>query len=100
MLKRILDTSEIGPNVSLDQNLQIDLRRMDKLDHLGAPTGSDCYRVIVSKGVYSESFVFEQGYSMNKPSEIFAKLKIDGKEIKEVIVGGSAIIEKEMEIEV
>jgi len=42
--------------------------------------------------------VFEQGYSMNKPSEILAKLKIEDNEIKEVQVGGTAIIKKEIEI--
>jgi PhzF family phenazine biosynthesis protein len=42
--------------------------------------------------------VFEQGYSMNKPSEILANLKIEDNEIKEVQVGGTAIINKEIEI--
>ncbi|MFC2164808.1 PhzF family phenazine biosynthesis protein [Acidobacteriota bacterium] len=42
--------------------------------------------------------VFEQGYSMNKPSEILAHLRIEDDEILEVQVGGTAIIKKEMEI--
>ena len=42
--------------------------------------------------------VFEQGYSMNKPSEILANLKIEDNEIKEVQVGGTAIIKQEIEI--
>jgi len=42
--------------------------------------------------------VFEQGYSMNKPSEILAQLRIEDREILEVQVGGTAIIKKEMEI--
>ena len=42
--------------------------------------------------------VFEQGYSMNKPSEILAHLRIEGDQILEVQVGGAAIINKEMEI--
>lgn len=42
--------------------------------------------------------VFEQGYSMNKPSEILANLRIEDSEILEVHVGGTAIIKKEMEI--
>lgn len=44
------------------------------------------------------NLIFEQGYSMNKPSEILAKLKIEDNEIKEVQVGGTAIVKKEIEI--
>lgn len=44
------------------------------------------------------NLIFEQGYSMNKPSEIFGKLKIDRNEIKEVIIGGTAMLMKELEI--
>lgn len=36
------------------------------------------------------SLVFEQGYSMNRPSEIFVKLKLIGNDISEVKVGGIA----------
>ncbi|MGD8539840.1 MAG: PhzF family phenazine biosynthesis protein [Candidatus Aminicenantes bacterium] len=42
--------------------------------------------------------VFEQGYSMKKPSEILANLKIEDSKILEVHVGGTAIIKKDMEI--
>ena len=42
--------------------------------------------------------VFEQGYCMNKPSEILGNLKIEDNEILEVQVGGTAIIKKDMEI--
>src|SRR3989338_127083 len=44
--------------------------------------------------------VFEQGESMGKPSEILVKLVVSDEEIKEVKVGGKAIISKELEIEV
>ena len=45
------------------------------------------------------NIVFEQGYSMKKPSEIFASLKVEGKEIVEVKVGGSAMNLSEIEVE-
>jgi len=38
----------------------------------------------------AEDLVFEQGYSMNRPSEIKVKLEIENDEIKDVWVGGSA----------
>jgi len=44
--------------------------------------------------------VFEQGYSMNKPSEIRAKLEIDGNNITSVRVGGIASDMQEIEIDV
>ncbi len=46
------------------------------------------------------NLVFEQGYSMNKPSEILAQLKINCNEITEVKVGGIAsnIQEQVMEL--
>lgn len=46
----------------------------------------------------TNNLVFEQGYSLNKPSEIFARLKIENSTIKRVQVGGTAIIAKEIEI--
>ncbi len=47
-----------------------------------------------------DKLLFEQGYSMNRPSEVLAKLLVSDDEIKEVKVGGKAIIAKELEIEV
>ena len=42
-----------------------------------------------------ENLVFEQGYSMKKPSEILVQLRAKGEDIIEVKVGGCAkIIEK------
>lgn len=38
----------------------------------------------------AENLVFEQGYTMKRPSEILASLKIVNNEIREVWVGGSA----------
>jgi PhzF family phenazine biosynthesis protein len=43
---------------------------------------------------------FEQGYSMNKPSEIFVGLEVDGQQIAKVTVGGRAILFGEKEIEI
>lgn len=43
---------------------------------------------------------FEQGYSMNKPSEIFVGLEVDGQQIIKVTVGGRAILFGEKEIEI
>jgi PhzF family phenazine biosynthesis protein len=39
-----------------------------------------------------EMMRFEQGYSMDQPSEIFVTLKTAGSEIKEVFVGGKAVL--------
>jgi PhzF family phenazine biosynthesis protein len=44
----------------------------------------------------SSELVFEQGYSMQKPSEILVRLKIDNNKICEVKVGGKAIIKQEL----
>lgn len=46
------------------------------------------------------NLVYEQGYSMNKPSEIFVKLKADDKKIAEVRVGGIASNIQEITIEI
>lgn len=46
------------------------------------------YRYVNKK----ENFILRQGYSMNQPSEITAKLKIEENNIKEVFVGGTAKI--------
>ncbi len=42
--------------------------------------------------------IFEQGYSMNKPSEIFVNLKVNDDKIIEVIVGGTASNIKEKKL--
>ncbi|MBI4148311.1 PhzF family phenazine biosynthesis protein [Candidatus Woesearchaeota archaeon] len=42
--------------------------------------------------------VFEQGYVMNRPSEVLARLEVDGREIRRVSVGGSAIVVGECDI--
>lgn len=46
----------------------------------------------------SQSLVFEQGYSMGRPSEILSSLKIQNGEIIEVMVGGTALNIEEKEI--
>lgn len=52
------------------------------------------------KNTQLSQLYFEQEYSMNKPSEILVKLVVSGNEIKEVKVGGRAIVSRELEIEV
>jgi PhzF family phenazine biosynthesis protein len=47
-----------------------------------------------------QNMKFEQGYSMNKPSEIFVGLEVDGQQITKVTVGGKAILFGEKEIEI
>lgn len=44
--------------------------------------------------------VFEQGYSMNRPSEILASLRVEEKKITEVRIGGIALNQKSIEIEI
>ena len=43
-------------------------------------------------------YTFEQGYSLNEPSEIIVKLEIESNSIEKVIVGGSGYIVGEKEI--
>ncbi|KEJ01329.1 phenazine biosynthesis protein PhzF [Clostridium botulinum A2B7 92] len=47
-----------------------------------------------------DHIVFEQGYSMEKPSEIIASLAVQNKEIIEVMVGGKALNISEIEVEI
>lgn len=60
----------------------------------GTSTGAlSCYLYkygLISQG-NTENLVFEQGYSMNKPSQILSSLITHDKEIKEVKVGGIAL---------
>lgn len=48
----------------------------------------------------AENIVFEQGYTMKKPSEIIVSLKIHDKNIIEVKVGGKALNLSEIEIKI
>ena len=48
----------------------------------------------------SDEYKFEQGYSMNSPSEIIVKLEIKNNEIQKVIVGGAGYIVEGLGIEV
>lgn len=50
--------------------------------------------------IKAKNMIFEQGYSMNKPSEILVSLKTDNQQIVEVKVGGIATNIKEYEIEI
>lgn len=55
------------------------------------------YGVIIKER--SSELVFEQGYSIGKPSEILVRLKIKKDKISEVLVGGTAIIRDEITFE-
>jgi len=48
----------------------------------------------------TEHIVIEQGYSMEKPSEIIVSLAVEDKELVEVMVGGKAINISEIEVEI
>lgn len=48
----------------------------------------------------ARKLTFEQGYSMNKPSEISASLEIENNNIVSVKVGGRAVMDREMIIEI
>ena len=70
-MKRILDTSEIDMNNQLICNeLEVDLRRMDKLSHIWAPEGSNAYKVSVTPGfTYMPAFHrfnYEIQYGLSK----------------------------------
>lgn len=60
-----------------------------------------CY--LYNHGIINEeqsaNLVFEQGYSMQRPSEILVQLKMDKSKICEVKVGGTAIIKQELKLE-
>ncbi len=69
----------------------------------GTSSGAlSCY--LFKYGRISESqindLIFEQGYSMNRPSEIKAKLDINGEEITRVRVGGIASNIKQIEVDI
>lgn len=50
--------------------------------------------------IKSDEYKFEQGYSLNSPSEIIVKLETKNNEIQKVIVGGTGYIVEELDIEV
>lgn len=68
MLTRILDTSKIDTNnPEIKFELEIDLNRMDKLDHSKKPKGTNAYQVKVkpSTQTYMDGlhrFIFEIQY--------------------------------------
>jgi PhzF family phenazine biosynthesis protein len=61
-----------------------------------------CYLLKYSqiKPEYAKNLSFEQGYSMNMPSEIMVSLSVENNEIQEVRVGGKALNLTEIEIEI
>lgn len=66
-------------------------------------TGTSCGALacyLFNHGMKQDAYVFEQGYSMNRPSEILASLEIQGNEIMKVKVGGTASNIRQMEISI
>lgn len=59
-----------------------------------------CYLYMHGQLAETRGLVFEQGYSMGKPSEILADLEIgEKKDIHRIIVGGKAMITGKIEVE-
>jgi PhzF family phenazine biosynthesis protein len=52
------------------------------------------------KPEYAKNLSFEQGYSMNMPSEIMVSLSVENNDIREVRVGGKALKLTEIKIEI
>lgn len=61
-----------------------------------------CYLVKYDKIKYDNAnhIIVEQGYSMEKPSEIIVSLTTEGKEVIEVKVGGKALNLSEIEVQI
>lgn len=61
-----------------------------------------CYLLKYSqiKPEYTKNLSFEQGYSMNRPSEIMVSLSVENNDIREVRVGGKALNLTEIKIEI
>jgi len=85
MLERIIDTSAIDiTNSQIKYELEIDLERMNKLEHNEAPKKANAYKVKVepSQVTYSEMlyrFRFELQYGYLKKNKEFRPI---GKSIK------------------
>lgn len=62
--------------------------------------GCYLYKYGLVEGNKDISMIMEQGYSMNKPSEILVNLSVDNDEFLEVRVGGSALNLRETEIDI
>lgn len=65
----------------------------------GTATGATCaymHRYGLLDGTDTENLIFEQGYTMNRPSEIHAALEIGESGIRSVRVGGRAVITGEL----
>lgn len=58
-----------------------------------------CYLYKYGEVKDMENIVMEQGYSMNRPSEIHVKLSSENDKIKKVMVGGKALDLQEIEVE-
>ena len=48
----------------------------------------------------TKNIIFEQGYSMNKPSEIIARVIVENKKISAIQIGGLAAVTKEIEVDI
>ena len=59
-----------------------------------------CYLFRYGRLASAKRLVFEQGYCMDQPSEIFAELGTEGDRIIRVLVGGKALTTGEMHVEI
>ena len=50
--------------------------------------------------IKQNKYVFEQGYSLNEPSEITVELELINDQIEKVVVGGNGYVVEEKEIEI
>ena len=75
MLTRILDTSQIDmTNPIIQSELEIDLRRMDRLSHDGSPENANTHKVTVTPSIRTYSpglhrFRFEIQYGKKEGDE-------------------------------
>lgn len=79
------------------------LYEIDEEAATGTSNGAlSCY--LFKQGIINKeqvnNLVFEQGYTMNRPSEIKAKLEVNNNDITRVYVGGTASNIQEIEVEI
>jgi hypothetical protein len=65
MLTRILDTTQIDmTDPQIAHGLEIDIRRMDLLEHRSRPAIANAYRVVATNSVFFPNLCFELQYGI------------------------------------
>jgi len=66
MLKRIVDKSKLENNevIDIENCLEIDLKRMDSLDHRDKPFFANAYKIIAKNGMFTDSIIYEIQYGI------------------------------------